>query len=410
MLYDEEREFELLGAMLTQPAVIPAVIREVEAEDFGHTPTRRIFAAICALFSRGAVPDAFLVRDELADPELALQVLNATRDATVIPANARFHAKRIRALAMLRQLQSLSADFADLDPTDDPAVVIARATEKLRAAGADVPGAHVGPAELVEQAETDIDEHHNSERIVRTGLPTLDRRLGGGLVPQRLYVLGAKTSVGKSALATNITRLALDAAQRVLFISLEMTGSEVLTRLVAEKYDLDHGDIARLIEGWNSPEVLAWPLHFIGFANIVSLSAAARELRPQGLRLIVVDYIQLLPSMGNFERRDLEIGYMTRALKLLAVELEVPVLMLSQVNRQVNEDAPPQLHHLRESGNLEQDANVVMLLHRLANHHSKRFEAVLSVAKNRHGSGGPIELRYVPQRTRFRELSHLGVA
>ena len=404
MLTDLEREWELLGAMVLRPAVIPDVMRYVEVGDFAHAVTQQTWEALERLYLSGAVPDAFLLRDELANPKLALQVVEAMREATVVPANAVFHAKRLRSLSMLRTLRAIGSEFADLDPNDDPATTIARAADRLRAAGEEVPGGWMGPAELVALAEKSIDEHSASESIIRTKLPTLDDWLDGGLVPQRLYTVGAKTSVGKSALATSIARPALDAGQRVMFVSLEMSGPEVIQRMVAEKYDIGHHQLGRLIEAWNSPEVLAWPLSFMGFANISTLCVTARQLKPQGLRLIIVDYIQLLPSVGQHERRDLEIGYMTRTLKLLAVELEVPVLMLSQVNRDAGPESPPQLHNLRESGNLEQDSNVVLLLHRVPNDPDKHREAQLAVAKNRHGTSGIIELAYTPERTRFREM------
>ena len=402
-LNDPDREWQLLGAMVSEPSVIPSVIAEVESGDFDQTGSRRVFDALVLVYLRGATPDAFLVRDELADPALALKLVDAMRESTVVPANAAFHARRLRGLSMLRMIRSLSGEFADIDPTDDPSEVITRATERLRAAGADLPGSWLSPADLVAQAEQDIDTHTSAERVIPTGIPTLDRYLDGGLLPQRLYTLGARTSVGKSALATSITRHALDQGKRVLFCSLEMTGPEVLRRLTSEKFDLDHRDIANLVEAWGSEAVQSWPLNFVGLATIASLAATARLLRPQGLRLIVVDYIQLMPSTGIFERRDLEIGFMSRTLKLLAVELEVPVLMLSQLNRGTADDTPPQLYNLRESGNLEQDANVVMLLHRRHNDPSKRLEGELSVAKNRHGECGMISLRFRPERTQFRE-------
>lgn len=403
-LTDLEREWELLGAMVARPSVIPEVMRHLEVGDLAHEVTQQTWEAISYLYLQGITPDLFTLRDALDSPNLVLQVVEAMREATVVPANAVFHAKRLRALAMLRTLRSVGADFADLDPNDDPAETLAVAAERLRAAGEEVPGGWMGPAELVTLAEKSIDEHTAAESTIRTHIPTLDNWLGGGLLPQRLYTLGARTSVGKSALATCFARSAMDAGQRTLFVSLEMSGPEVIQRMVAEKYDIGHHQLGRLIEAWNSEEVLGWPLHFMGFANISTVCITARQLKPQGLRLVIVDYIQLLPSIGTHERRDLEIGYMTRALKLLAVELEVPVVMLSQVNRDAGTGSPPQLHNLRESGNLEQDSNVVLLLHRQLDDPGKHREAQLFVAKNRHGRSGLIEMVFTPERTRFREM------
>lgn len=402
-LYDDERAWELLGVMLSTPSLVADVVRVVEPDDFGEGGARKVYDAILRLFEAGTVPDTFLVRDELEDPKLALRVVDAMRDGTIVPGNAVFHAKRLRALGVLRQVRRAGGDLANVSATDDPAVILSEATDALLALGQQVPSSWLTPAEMSLIAEREIEETFATDHIVATGFPTLDSWLEGGLHPGRLYVLGARTSVGKSAWATNVVRHALDQGQRTLFVSLEMTGPEVLRRLVGEKYDVEHRDIPGMVNGWSQDVVQDWPLHFMGLANVATLAANARRLRTDKLRLVVVDYLQLLPSTGKFERRDLEIGYLTRSLKLLSVELGVPVLVLSQVNRAQDEGKPPTLRNLRESGNIEQDANVCLLLHRLHDHPERRFEARLAVAKNRHGAEGSISLRYQPERTRFTE-------
>lgn len=409
-LFDDAREWELVAALIASPAVIPAVVREFESGDFGSEDARKVYVAAISIYARGGEPDLFLIRDELRnDTKLMRRLLDVSRDRTIVGQNAVFHARRLRGLAMLRRLRSMAADLTDIDPTDEPAEVIAKATEMLRAAGADVPTLDMHPAEMALEAESEIEEHVRSDSVLATGIPTLDRMLDGGLAPSRLYVLGARPSVGKSALATNMVRLALDEAKRVLFCSLEMTGSEVLRRLAGEKYGIESRDTTRLVEAWNGDEIQGWPLHYMGLANLTTLTAKARELKPQGLALLVIDYLQLLPSSERFERRDLEIGHMTRTLKLLAVELKIPVLALSQLNRQADDRSQPRLAHLRESGNIEQDANVVMLLHRDPDDAERSREAVLAVAKNRHGPSGPVSLVFRPNLTQFRERALMGV-
>lgn len=406
-LWDEDRCWELLGVMLDAPAVVPAVLRVIEPGDFGEGDARKVFDSITRLFEHGREADPLLVRDDLGDPKLTLRAMDAMRDSAIVPGNAVFHAQRLRALGVLRQVRAMGADLTNVEPTDDPAEILSKANDVLRELGAEVASSWLTPAELALEAEAEIEESTRREILVPTGFPSLDMWLGGGLHPGRFYVLGARTSVGKSAWATTVVRRTLDRGQRVLFVSLEMTGPEVLTRLVAEKYDVNHEDVNGLVNAWITDEVQEWPLHFMGIGNIGQICATARRLRPEGLRLIVLDYLQLIPPSEKHERRDLEIGYITRALKLLSVELRVPVLALSQVNRSGDEDKPPTLRNLRESGNIEQDANVAILLHRLHDHADKRYQAKLAVAKNRHGYEGSMTLNYVPNRTRFTESGYI---
>jgi replicative DNA helicase len=406
-LSDPEREWDVLAAIIGESAFVPDVLRVVEAADFTDTDAALVFECVRTLWERGEAIDARLVADELART-WGKRALAARLFGAALPgASARSHAQQIRALAMLRRLRATGLEVSELATAESaPAEVIERGAELLRLAGEDVPGQDAGMPELVAETEADAD---SPAAAIPTGLPTLDRDLGGGLVGSRLYVLASRPGVGKSALATNIVRLTLDRGIPVLMCSLEMTGTEVLNRLVTDKYAITNGDLATKVEGWHSPEVTAWPLRFMGLANLTTLVAGVRRLRPQGLGLVVVDYLQLLPVAGRrFERRQQEVGHITRTLKLLAVETGVPILALSQLNRQPTarkDDPKPRLSDLRESGDLEQDANVVMLLHRDMDNPAKVNDAELLLAKNRHGATGVVELHFWPQLTRFRERS-----
>lgn len=406
-LYDDDRTWSVMAAMVEVPAVIPAVVQALRPTDVGEGETRRTFDTIVGMFEAGVDLDLVRVADRLGDARLALRLRDHMAENGIVPSNAAWHAQRLHELAVLRSFAGVGSDLAGLTGSEAPGEVFEDATERLQLAAASLSKRDHDPASMRAASERVVEDSYQREQIVRTHMPSLDRALGGGLHPTRLYVVGARTGVGKTAFAGTIARRALDAGQRVLFVSLEMAEHEIFTRLVADRYDLDHEDLPNLLEAWGADDVQAWPLTVMTEATMATITARARQLVPRGLRLLVVDYIGLVPTSGRFERRDLEIGYITRTLKQLAGQLRIAVLALCQLNR-VADGSPPRGAHLRESGNVEQDANVTLLLHRPFHDHAdaaKRAETILMVDKNRHGWEGPIRLWFQANRTRFREAA-----
>jgi replicative DNA helicase len=239
----------------------------------------------------------------------------------------------------------------------------------------------------------------NSQGI-STGYPDLDRYIGGWQ-DQRLYIIGAKTSIGKSALAINF---ATNVAKYhpVLFLSLEMPEDEVFTRVassVLRKKSEDmrgtvfvEQDTSELSEGFNRAGQLKIRVDDRGGRTIASItSQARRHHRKHGLRLLVVDYLGLVEPPDRRVSRYDQLGAISRGLKLIAKNLKIPVIALSQLNRKADEEGVrPQLHHLRESGNLEQDADVVLLIHR----GREDVKTELIIPKNRSGKIGVVELEW----------------
>ena len=280
---------------------------------------------------------------------------------------------------------------------------------------------------------------------VPSGLTDLDDRLGG-MHKQDLIIIAGRPSMGKTALATNIAFYAAQNIQKnnisssVAFFSLEMSSEQLSTRILSEQSRIKSNDIRRgkinqedfekFIEASKNLENL--PLHIddTPAITIAALSNRARRLkRKQGLDLIVIDYIQLMKSSGyKNEGRVLEIAQITQGLKALAKELDVPVLALSQLSRQVEqrEDKKPQLSDLRESGSIEQDADVVMFVFREQYYLEKQEpklgttehvewqekmnqvhnQAEIIIGKQRHGPTGLIKLEFESAFTKFKDASN----
>lgn len=394
-LSSRDLEEAMIGAVLLRPALWPQVRQLVRAEDVTSPELRAAFAAMARLHSDGVPLDLVVVAHEAGVSPL---LLHGCQEAVAVPSVEA--ARRVAELAARRRVAGRAQVLAEQvrDGDVDVAAAVERAFADLRDATAVGLGRLQGPSEL---ADTLIAELETPPPLLRTGIPRLDRALGGGLHAGRLYLVGARTSVGKTALVGNIIRAALDDGRRVLAASLEMTGPEVLRRLVADACDVDPTDAAALLQALATDRVQSWPLHLIEATDLPGLVAATRSVAPA---LLAVDYVQLLSAGERMERRDLEIAHVTRTLKRVALECGCAVLAAAQLNRDAaRTDRLPRLSDLRESGSQEQDADVVILLHRGVEEEETRAWAIL--AKNRHGPTGNITLHFTASRTRFVEAA-----
>ena len=277
--------------------------------------------------------------------------------------------------------------------------------------------------DLVSDAMADLESIQNRDSAY-TGIPTgfvdLDN-LMSGLQPGNLIVVAARPGIGKSSLAMNIARnIAVD-RQPVAMFSLEMSRMEIGMRLLCAEARVPWDRIRNKRVGpddWqrvvHAAEVLHdAPLSIVdsGNVNIVDIRAKARRMRSssEGLSLIIVDYLQLMtsPSVRRPDNRQQEVAEISRNLKMLAKELHVPVMALSQLNRnpEARADKRPQLSDLRESGAIEQDSDVVMFIHRDDNDPEKKKQAELIVAKHRNGPTDTIRLTFEPSLTQFRNAA-----
>jgi replicative DNA helicase len=277
--------------------------------------------------------------------------------------------------------------------------------------------------DLVDQAMVDLENIQNRDTAY-TGLPSGFRDLDdltSGLQPGNLIVIAARPGVGKSSLATNIARNVAIGRHPVALFSLEMSRYEIGMRLLCSEARVAWDRIRNKRVGpddWSrvvqAAEVLHdVPLHIVdaGNVNIVDIRAKARRMRTgrQGLELIIVDYLQLMtsPLTRRPDNRQQEVAEISRSLKLLAKELHVPVIALSQLNRnpEARADKRPQLSDLRESGAIEQDSDVVMFIHRDDADPEKKRQTELIIAKHRNGPTGNIRLDFEPSLTQFRNAA-----
>jgi replicative DNA helicase len=278
-------------------------------------------------------------------------------------------------------------------------------------------------SDLVDRAMMDLESIQNRDSTytgMATGFRDLDD-LTSGLQPGNLIVIAARPGIGKSSLAMNMARNVAVDGHPVAVFSLEMSRAEIGMRVLCSEAKVPWDRIRSKRVGpqdWTNivyaAEVLHdSPMHIVdsGNVNIVDIRAKARRMRTSkgGLHMIIVDYLQLMtsPNARRPDSRQQEVAEISRSLKLLAKELSIPIVALSQLNRnpEARADKRPQLSDLRESGAIEQDSDIVMFIHRDDADPEKKREAELIVAKHRNGPTGSIRLHFEPSLTQFRNAA-----
>ena len=256
---------------------------------------------------------------------------------------------------------------------------------------------------------------------IMTGFPDLDK-MTGGLKRGEMFVVAARPSIGKTAVALNIIRniVMKNNPKTVILFSLEMTDEQISTRLICTEADMSertfrdgsfrNGDMPRLANAVKNLREAPFFIDPTGGLTIAELRAKARRMKIQHkIDLIVIDYLQLMQGSGHEESRQREVSEISSGIKSLAKELEIPVMVLAQLNREVEKGTAstmPKLSHLRESGSIEQDADVVVFLHRDRDQAKNlapgaSVEAKLIVEKNRNGETGYVDLEFYPSRMEF---------
>jgi replicative DNA helicase len=427
-VHDADIEDAVIGGLLVGGSWLDEVLATgLVAEDFYVPSHNYAYAAICSLASRGQPVDNLTVAAELralgpAGPtgaDLVASMVNAPV-ASHLPA----YAQRIRALARLRALVAAGRELVELGttPTSDVEAALGHA-EQLVLAATSTGREDAGSSLAVEMVDELLDQLRARQEgtaplPMSTGSVDLDRQLHGGFRAGQLVVLGARPSMGKTAL---VLGMAVAAAQRdvpTLYCSLEMSRAEVAERFLAmegvstdvQAAGLSERDWARAAQA--REKLRTWPLRVDddAAATVLTVRSRARRMASrQGLGLVVVDYLQLM-SHRETENRQTQVAEISRELKRLARELSVPVIAVSQLSRnlEAREDKVPRLADLRESGQLEQDADAVLFLHRPGVYDKKADpgEAHVIVAKHRNGPTGLVRLVWLPKRMRFADPSH----
>ena len=423
-----EAEQSTLGGMLLSQEAVAEVVEEVTGLDFYAGKHELIFNSILTLFGRGEPTDVIAVTDELNKHGNLLKAggsdyLHSLASYVPTAANAGYYAKIVGDKAILRRLIDAGTRIAQsgYDSQGEVEDLVNQAqAEVYKVASQSSREDYVGLSESLQAAihEIEVAQNRGGEMTgISTGFTDLDSYTHG-LHPGQLVIVAARPAVGKSTFALDIARnAAVKQNKATIFFSLEMGRAEIAMRMLSaessiylqsmRKGTISEGDWTKLaaVRG----KINDAPLYIDDSPNmsLVEIRAKCRRLAQQvDLKMVVIDYIQLMSSGKKVESRQQEVSEFSRALKLLAKELGIPVVALSQLNRQAEQakDKRPELSHLRESGSLEQDADVVVLLHRegiYERDHPRAGEADLILAKQRNGPTGTVVVAFHGQYSRF---------
>jgi replicative DNA helicase len=425
-----EAERSVLGSMLRLNDVIGDVVLIVRAENFYSDAHQKIFGAIVALYEKGHPVDGVTLAEELKQRGQVEDIggygtIAQLLDAAPTAANAAYHARIVRDRAQVRNLIAASTEILrDAYDQVQPADELVESAERriLEIAESGIVGQTWSLSDALSDAFGRIDRIHAGEAAtgLMTGFTDLDE-ITAGLHDSELVIIAARPSVGKTAFALNLTRnIAIKGNAPVFFVSLEQSRVELAERLLCSQARVDSHrlrkgtlsaeDMDRLIEAGG---VLRNARLFIDDSpaqGMLRIAANARRLqRRQGVKLVVIDYLQLIEPDNRRDPRQEQVAQISRRLKSLAKELEIPVIALAQVNRasEDRQDHRPRLADLRESGSIEQDADTVMLLHRPDRYEPGQHEGIIEVivGKQRNGPTGEVTLAYLKQFMRYEDYA-----
>ena len=426
-----EAEQSVIGSMIMDREAIVVASEIVTEDDFYGKQYGVLFEAMVELKNEGKPVDLVTLQDRLKEKEVPPEVssLEFIRDlVTAVPtsANIKYYAGIVAEKATLRRLIKLNEEIANTCYIGKESLeYILEDTEKRvfdlvqrRNTGEFVP-----IREVVMNAMDKIEKASRNSGVV-TGIPTgfidLDYRTAG-MQPSDLVLIAARPSMGKTAFVLNIAQhVAFKQNQTVAIFSLEMSKEQLVNRLFALESQVDSQNIRTGQLNDTEWEKLIETAGIIGKSNLIiddTPGISIAELRSKcrkyklehNLSMIIIDYLQLMSGSGRGDSRQQEISDISRSLKAIARELSVPVLALSQLSRAVEQrpDHRPMLSDLRESGAIEQDADVVMFIYRddYYNHDTERKDiAEIIIAKQRNGPIGTIELAWIPKYTKFANL------
>ena len=424
-------EQSALGGMLLSTDAVADVLEVVIGADFYVPKHEVIFQAILSLYSKGEPTDAITVGDELsrtgdvqrAGGEAYLHTLT-----NIVPtaANAGYYAQIVAEQAVLRRLVEAGTHIAQMGygAEGDAMDLLNQAQAEVFAIARESASEDYAPLSEAVTLAIDEMEAASGRDGEMTGVPTGFRQLDEltmGLHPGQLIIVGARPAMGKSTLALDFARAASVKHQDpTIFFSLEMGKAEIAMRLMAAEATISMQDMRKgRLGGDDWTKIAATrgrindaPLYIDDSPNmtLVEIRAKCRRLKQKvGLKLVVIDYLQLMTSGKRVESRQQEISEFSRALKLLAKELAVPVIALSQLNRgpEQRADKRPALSDLRESGSIEQDADMVILLHRESayDRDQPNPDADLIVAKHRAGPTDTITVAFHGRYSRFADIA-----
>ena len=427
----EESERAVLAAVLLDPRLLPTVSGRLKPEDFFVDRHRRLFGAMLELQDEGAPIDLRTLQAKLeqrAELDHAGGIAYLAGLDVDLPDLGRFetYVEIVKERSVRRRLidtcRRITADC--LDGGLDAAAALGRAEQEILALGEEaIRRGFVPLSRILEETLEMLEESPGKGLVgVPTGFIDLDR-ITHGLSRGALVIVAGRPGMGKTSLALNIaTHVAVQHRRTVGVFSLEMGQQELAMRILCSRANVRFSAVRQghlSQQQWTKviqtmSDIGKAPLYIDDSASpsILEVASKARRLKAEkNLELLVVDYLQLMQAGGRFENRNLEIAAITRAMKQLAKELDLPVILLSQLSRMPERrgsDHRPQLADLRESGAIEQDADLVAYVYRdeIYNEEAVKGEAELIIAKHRNGETGTVKLVFLGETTTF--LNHAG--
>jgi len=440
--HSPEAEKGVLASMLLDFRVIDDVALVLKAEHFYSPSYRTVFEAIMSLHNNRASVELNALVDKLTSMGEfhaigGMPTLLDIVESSPIAHNATWYAGTVRDRAIQRKLLYASVenirDVFDVGGEDDNAIksLVERAEGRVMRVSEDRVGDQLGDlTDTLHDLMTLIDTAGTKPRGLPTGYHDLDAQVR--VLPGNLIIVGARPAVGKSALATSLCEnFCLGHGKRGVIFTLEMSRLEVAERMLASLSGVPmHRLTSGSLTGWERNEVVRASAEMSQMLlciddtpsrTMTDIAAVCRRMkrdRKGGLDFVMIDYLQLIEAenVGARETRETQVAQISKRLKRLARELDVPVFCLAQCNRQVadTKDQRPKLHHLRESGSVEQDADQVWFVHREEYYAASDYEkakvagdAELIVAKQRNGWTGTIHLTFIKERCRFESKSHV---
>jgi replicative DNA helicase len=428
--HSTEAEESVLGAVLLSADAANIALEKLHGEDFYKPAHQQIFEAIQGLFDANEPIDAVTVSEVLRrngslERMGGVEFLTRLLDTVPTTSNIEYYVDIVEEHALRRRLIRVGGTIGSIatEMQEPIADVLDRSEQEVFLVSERRIGGGLAPIDPLLGPAIEKAEELQREGADVTGIPTgyrdLDRKLAG-LHPTNLIIIAARPSMGKSALALNIAQNVALQDLPVAIFSLEMSREEVVSRMLcsAGRIDLQKLNTGRLNEAdftklSNAASLLYKKPIYVDDSpglTVTEIRAKSRRLRRNpGLGLVVVDYLQLMHGSGG-ENRQQEIALISRSLKNLARELEVPVIAISQLNRALEqrEDKRPRLGDLRESGALEQDADVVMFIYRDEYYSPDQNEtkgiAEIVIAKHRQGAVGKVQMTFLPEFTLFADM------
>jgi replicative DNA helicase len=429
---DEQAELALISSMIFDNEALTQGAEAVRAEDLYRPDYRQVFLALTDLYNMGAPVDLITLKSKLEERGSFEKIggneaLSLIAGAVSTSANIRQYIRIVLDRSVLRRLIGLSNEisqdsFEGLKPAD---VVLENAEAGVFAIGqrrhslgfVHIHEALMASMDIIEKAF----EQGSAVTGIESGFKDLDLKTAG-FHPKDLILIAARPSMGKTALALNIVaHAAIKNNKRCAIFSLEMSKESLANRLIASETRVDAGKLRTgqlAPQDWqaiaeNLPKISAAPIYIDDTPGITipQMRSKCRKLKLEhGLDMIIVDYIQLMSGAGSrFENRQQEISEISRSLKALAREMDAPVIALSQLSRapETRGDRRPILSDLRESGAIEQDADLVCFIYRDEYYNPETEKigvAEIIVAKQRNGETGTVELKYIGKNVRFADL------